>query len=100
MTDKSSKVVTRTSLVNEADGLVTGDRHNDYGEAADNFKRIGVGWGVILGSGPVPAWKVALCMDWLKTCRVVEDPSKQDSWVDKIGYSALGGEVALNKKDD
>jgi len=30
-------------------------------------------------------------MDWVKTCRLLETPGHHDSWIDKCGYSALGG---------
>jgi hypothetical protein len=33
-------------------------------------------------------------MDWLKTARLLNDLNKADSWVDKCGYSALGGEFS------
>jgi len=35
-------------------------------------------------------------MDWLKTTRLLNDTSHQDSWVDKAGYSALGAEIGLS----
>jgi hypothetical protein len=31
-------------------------------------------------------------MDWVKTARLIETIDHDDSWVDKAGYSALGGE--------
>ena len=41
--------------------------------------------------GPVTAKHVALMMDWVKTARLLETIDHEDSWVDKVGYSALGG---------
>jgi len=45
---------------------------------------------------------VALMMDWLKTARLLggNDLGHLDSWTDKIGYAALGGEIATEKTDD
>jgi hypothetical protein len=34
---------------------------------------------------------VALMMDWVKTARLLETIDHADSWIDKCGYSALGG---------
>jgi hypothetical protein len=42
-------------------------------------------------NSPITAKHVALMMDWVKTCRLLETIDHQDSWVDKVGYSALGG---------
>jgi hypothetical protein len=39
----------------------------------------------------VTAKHVALMMDWVKTARLLETIDHEDSWVDKVGYSALGG---------
>jgi hypothetical protein len=36
---------------------------------------------------------VVACMIALKLARLAEDTSKDDSWVDIIGYAALGGEI-------
>tara|TARA_R110000824_G_scaffold307245_1_gene494749 strand:- start:149 stop:628 length:480 start_codon:yes stop_codon:yes gene_type:complete len=42
---------------------------------------------------------VGLMMDWLKTSRLLVDINHTDSWVDKIGYSALSAEVADRYSD-
>jgi hypothetical protein len=41
---------------------------------------------------------VALMMDWLKTSRLLNTIDHADSWVDKVSYSALGGEFADEEK--
>lgn len=83
----------RDEILDEAKDLVSGDRHDDYGDAAVNFARIAQGWSVILGTDVTPV-QVALCMDWVKTARLIQSPDHADSWIDKAGYSALGGEVS------
>jgi hypothetical protein len=88
----------RTEILKKANDLTSVERDREYGDAKTNFDQIGRGWSEILGVD-VPAWKVALCMDWLKTCRALHDPKKQDNWVDKAGYVALGGEISLSEKD-
>lgn len=84
----------RSVLLDEAGALIDGQRAKDYGSAAENFTRIANGWAEIVGA-PVTAAQVALCMDWVKTCRLITSPNHRDSWVDKLGYGALGGEIAL-----
>ena len=87
--------LTRATILRDAEKLINGDRAKDYGDARENFARIAHGWSSILGHD-VTAVQVALCMDWLKTCRLITSPGHADSWIDKCGYSALGGEVAAN----
>jgi len=53
---------------------------------------------VILGRCITPEQVVA-CMIGLKLARLAEDATKDDSWVDIIGYAALGGEI-VNDCDD
>ncbi|OXE37465.1 MAG: hypothetical protein CGW95_01570, partial [Phenylobacterium zucineum] len=77
----------RAVLLDEAEKLINGQRHEDYGTASENFSRIAHGWSEILGH-EVTLVQVALCMDWLKTCRLITSPGHRDSWIDKLGYSA------------
>jgi hypothetical protein len=84
----------RDEILNKACDLINGQRAKDYGDAMQNFANIAAGWSVILGDYVSPA-QVALCMDWLKTCRLIGSPDHLDSWIDKAGYTALGGEIAV-----
>lgn len=83
----------RDEILDTAKSLICGQRASDYGDAKVNFDRIAVGWNVIVANteGPLTAQHVALMMDWVKTCRLLESIDHLDSWVDKCGYSALGG---------
>jgi hypothetical protein len=90
---REQTVADRTDLLVQAADLISGDRAKDYGDAHENFQRIADGWALILGH-PVAAYQVALAMDWLKTCRLITSPDHLDSWIDKAGYTALGGEIA------
>ena len=92
----------RDEVLNTAKELINGDRAKDYGDAFDNFERIATGWNAIIKEammtdGYVTEQHVALMMDWLKTARLLNDLSKEDSWIDKCGYSALGGEFIERK---
>jgi hypothetical protein len=86
----------REEILYRAAELITGDRQDDYGSIQENFANIADGWSIILGVDVNP-YQVALCMDWLKTARLINQPTHEDSWVDKAGYTALGWEVINGK---
>lgn len=67
-------------------------RQTNYGTPEQNFSTAAAIWSVILGQ-PVAAHQVALCLDAVKTARLIADPTHADSWVDKAGYAACGSEV-------
>jgi len=83
----------RDAALEEAGVLINGERAANYGSAQKNFERIAAGWSVIFDQ-PVTLAQVALAMDWVKSARLVQTPNHHDSWVDKLGYSALGAEVS------
>jgi hypothetical protein len=85
--------MTRDEIIENAKTLISGQRAVDYGDAKDNFDRIAAGWNIIIenANGPITAKHVALMMDWVKTARLLETIDHVDSWVDKVGYRALGG---------
>lgn len=76
-------------------------RQAHYGGPEENFTNAARIWSVILsrklGEGAtVEAHEVALCLDAVKTARLIADPAHTDSWVDKAGYAACGLEVVEN----
>lgn len=73
------------------------NREQQYGNARDNFTRIGIGWGAILGTDSIPAHVVALMYDFGKTIRCAVNPDLEDSWLDKQGYTAHGKEIIHNE---
>ncbi len=78
-------------VLNTAEGIIYGDRHESYGPAEREFERVATGWSALFGA-PVSAKQVALAMVWLKVCR--EDFShKEDNLVDMCGYAALAAEI-------
>jgi len=85
--------MTRDEILDTAKELISGQRAQDYGDAFHNFDRIAAGWNIIVDNckGELTAKHVALMMDWVKTCRLMETIDHEDSWIDKCGYSALGG---------
>lgn len=77
-----------------AKSLVGGDRKETYGDAAADFTRTGKMWAAVLGLDEVTAEQVALCMALVKIGRLCHTPNHEDSWVDIVGYAALGGQIA------
>jgi hypothetical protein len=74
-------------------------RGKNYGDVRENFERIARRWRAHLQNRfgmevPIDAYSVALMMDDMKSARLENDPRHEDSWVDKAGYAACGGEIA------
>lgn len=70
------------------------DRQDEYGDAKENFERIGIIWAGMLGlPNAIPAWEIALMMDALKTVRLISNPNHKDSWMDKMGYIKHGQQI-------
>lgn len=89
MTNKA----TRENILSEANKIIHGDRQKDYGPPVKNFTDIATGWSVIFGATVTPV-QVALAMDWLKTCRMLNGSGSRDSLVDKAGYTAIVAQLA------
>ena len=87
-----STMKNRKHFLDTAEALINGDRAKEYGPARKNHERIAKIWSVILEQDVTPEQVVA-CMVGLKLARLSEDMTKNDSWVDIIGYAALGGEI-------
>ena len=79
-------------FLDEARVLINGPRAKDYGESQINHERIATMWSIICKTEITPEQVIA-CMIALKLSRLSEDITKSDSWVDIIGYAALGGEM-------
>ena len=78
-----------SSVLEEAEALIHGDRHDQYGSALDEFAKVGQVWAVVLGlDDPVRPDAVALCMAALKLVREAHK-HKRDNLVDMAGYIGL-----------
>jgi hypothetical protein len=73
---------------------ILASRQDEYGDAIDNFEKIGKIWAALLDRDEIPAYQVALMMDALKTVRLFRSPEHEDSWLDKQGYTQHGYEIA------
>ena len=86
----------RTTVLEEANSLIVGQRNDDYDHPLDNFTRIAKIWSAILGI-EVTYRQVALCMDGVKLAREAFKP-KRDNRVDGPGYwGAL--DMAINEEE-
>lgn len=83
----------RRECLDAAAECVLKDRNNEYGGPEQSFSDIAALWSVILRK-PVTMVEVALCMDAVKTARLINNPTHADSWTDKAGYAACGAEVS------
>lgn len=84
-----------TTILEEAQSLVYGDRQASYGHPLDDFSRTAKMWSAILGH-EVSAEQVGLCMCAVKISRQLNKP-KRDNLVDLAGYAATV-ELVLDEK--
>lgn len=89
----------RDDVLREAGRLINHDRADVYGSARDNFSVIADLWGAYLGC-ELGSHQVAVMMVLVKVARLVPTPTHVDSWVDMVGYAALGGEIATEDAGD
>lgn len=82
------------TVLAEAEALIYGDRERDYGKASDSFKLVAAFWSLILKTTVTPE-QVCLCMDALKTARLMHQPGHRDSIIDKAGYAGCYEKVIL-----
>lgn len=90
----------RNKIIDSAKDVINGDRADDYGDAFWNHTNIATGWTLIAREaldkhGIITPAHAALMMDWLKTCRLLNNIDHKDSYRDKIGYSALAHEMSI-----
>lgn len=88
----------RKYFLEEAEKLINGPRAKEYGPAKFNHERIAKIWSVVLAR-EVTAEEVVACMIGVKLARLAETMGHDDSWVDIIGYAALGGEIINHEKE-
>jgi hypothetical protein len=84
------------TVLEEANRLIYGDRGAAYGTPLDDFTRTGKIWGAILGTKPVTAEQVALCMVGVKMSREC-NASKRDNHVDIAGYAGCLAMVVADR---
>lgn len=95
----------RRELLMGAADLVDGDRNAQYGDPRQDFRRTAGYWNIHIngiierklaenngqfGGDILDPHDVAIMMDLLKTSRLAWSPDKEDTWMDKAGYTACG----------
>lgn len=96
---KPPTVPPRADVLDEAKGLITGDRNRAYGSPTANFTNTAEIWTALLrhklrDGEAILADEVASLMVGLKLARTVGQP-KRDNWVDIAGYAGCGYEAAV-----
>ena len=88
--------MTRDELLEEAKMLINGPSAEQYGSALINHERIATIWNVLLQRkllSKITPEEVTMMMIGLKLARLSQDVDQNDTWIDIIGYAALGGEI-------
>ena len=88
--------MTRDELLEEAKMLINGPRAEQYGSALINHERIATIWNVLLQRkllSKITPEEVTMMMIGLKLARLSQAVDQNDTWIDIIGYAALGGEI-------
>lgn len=84
--------------------IITGARAETYKEPEDSFRTIAAFFttyiqqrfrGMCVDDIRLEPYDAPLLMDLLKTSRLVADPTHEDSWTDKAGYTGCGYECAV-----
>jgi len=92
---KLKAVKPKTSVLEEAQNIIYGDREKTYGHPAKNLKTIANMWNAYMnnmddaGTYKVTAKDVAAMMMLVKVARFANDPSHRDNLIDVCGYAAL-----------
>jgi hypothetical protein len=73
---------------------ILAERLEIHGDAEHNFKTIGRIWGALLQIDDIPPHVVALMYDAGKSVRCIANQHHEDNWLDKIGYTKHGMEIA------
>jgi len=87
--------VTRTSILKEAETLVSKDRAEQHGDAESNFVLMAAYWNAHLGLRDyIKVDDVPVMLALLKVARLHGNNKHIDNYVDVCGYMALGGEIS------
>lgn len=94
----------RGSVLDEAKGLITGDRNNTYGPPHQDFQRSADAATAFGYKGPggrdLQAHDIAILVGLVKISRLMWTPGKRDSWVDLAGYAACGYECVVETEKE
>ena len=99
----ASQAWTRDDFLDAAQKIINGDRAEEYGPAERNFDDIRYEWSPIIErikseSEELDIIDVAILQCKLKIARLLRNKWHRDSWIDLIGYAAIGAELAEAKQ--
>lgn len=88
-------------VLDEAKGVVTGERQDQYGKPEDSFATIAGYWNVYLNAihaltpgGPgLTALDADHMLTLMKIARMTGGKNKRDNYVDLAGYATIAGDV-------
>ena len=86
-------------ILKEADKLIAGERHKDYGDKVKNHNNIAKLWSAYLDT-KVEAHDVAILMVLLKIARTKLGVVNKDTYVDMSAYGAIAGEIKFKDTDN
>lgn len=91
--------VTRKSILEAAEKCVCTDRETQYGAPEDNFKIIADLW-TAYSKCYFSARDVGIMLALLKIARIASGQTKEDNYIDLVGYAACAGEIAFTNYPD
>ena len=83
-------------ILKEANELIAGERHKDYGDKVENHNNIAKLWSAYLDS-KIEAHDVAVMMVLLKIARTKLGDVSKDTYVDMSAYGAIAGEIKFRE---
>jgi Domain of unknown function (DUF6378) len=91
----------RAEILDEAKGLITGDRNAQYGPPTQDFQRSADILNALGYSGPggrtILKHDIAIMIMAVKLSRMVWTPGKRDTWADIAGYVGCGWECIVEE---
>lgn len=98
---EDTKMHNRSTILSEAERVITKDRQDQYGNAEDSFSIIADYWNVYLSKkrieDKITPYDVARMMTLLKIARSISNPMHQDNDIDICGYTAIAAELAYEE---
>ncbi len=83
-------------ILKEANELIAGDRHKDYGDKVENHNNIAKLWSAYKGI-EITAHDVAIMMVLLKIARTKLGAVSRDTYIDMSAYGAIAGEIKFRE---
>ena len=85
-------------ILKEADKLIAGERHKDYGDKVKNHNNISKLWSAYKDVKITPH-DVAIMMVLLKIARTKLGEVSKDTYVDMSAYGAIAGEIKFKEPE-